>query len=68
MPGLDYPFVYVCSTCGAETTIERPDAQELHPNPDSFDAHELVLQNRGWMRAPLDGDLYCPDCTDAATA
>ena len=68
MPGLDYPFVYVCSNCEAETTIERSDAQDLHPNPDSFDSHELVLQNRGRMRARLGGDLYCPDCTDAATA
>jgi hypothetical protein len=64
MPGLSYPFVYECSNCDAETTVERSDARDLHTNPDSFNAVEIVLQRRGWLRDDIDGVLFCPDCVE----
>jgi hypothetical protein len=62
MPGLDYPFVYECSNCGAGTTVTREDARGLYPDPDSFNAVEVVLQERGWMRGELKEKLFCPEC------
>jgi hypothetical protein len=67
MPGLDYPFVYECSNCDSETTITRSEARDLHPNPDSLNAHALVLRNRGWMRNELEGLLWCPGCIPSGT-
>lgn len=62
MPGLDYPFAYECSNCGAETTVTREEARGLYPDPDSFNAVEGVLQERGWIRGELEEMLFCPDC------
>jgi len=62
MPGLSYPFVYECSNCGAETTITRTEARDVHPNPDSINAHTLALRARGWMRDEIEGLLWCPNC------
>jgi hypothetical protein len=67
MPGLSYPFVYECTNCGAETTIERADARQLHTNPDSINALEIILQERGWLRDDIKGLLFCPDCAAAET-
>ena len=67
MAGLTYPFVYECSNCGAETTITRTDSREVHPNPDSTNAHILVLRARSWMRDELEGLLWCPDCIPSDT-
>jgi len=63
MPGLSYPFVYECTNCGRETTIERSDARDLHPNPDDLNSHALVLRARGWLQDEIDGFLWCPDCS-----
>lgn len=63
MPGLSYPFVYECSNCGTETTVTRTDARDYYPNPDSFNAVEVVLEQRGWVRGELEELLFCPDCT-----
>jgi hypothetical protein len=62
MPGLDYPFVFECSNCDEQTIIERADALDLHPDPDSFEAIHLTLENRGWLRGELDHMIWCPDC------
>jgi hypothetical protein len=62
MPDLSYPFVYECSGCEAEITVSREDARGLYPDPDSFNAVEVVLQERGWMRGEQDEMLFCPDC------
>jgi hypothetical protein len=61
MPDLSYPFVYECSSCDNETTVEQSDARDLHPNPDSLDAVDFVLEQRGWMQLPI-GRIYCPKC------
>ena len=34
MPGLAYPFVFVCSSCGARVTVTRAEAADLWPDPD----------------------------------
>ena len=57
MPGLSYPFVYECSNCDRETTVTREDARGLYPDPDSFNAVEVVLQERGWARGARSVDL-----------
>lgn len=44
MPGLSYPFRYVCFQCGETTTITRSDADEVHSNPDTSKARQMVLQ------------------------
>lgn len=67
MPGLSYPFVFECSNCDAETTVTREDARGLYPNADSVNALDVVLEQRGWMRGELDRELFCPDCTGAAS-
>lgn len=67
MPGLSYPFVYECSNCEAETTVKRSDARDLHTNPDSMNAVEIVLQQRGWLRDEIKGVLFCPDCVNVET-
>jgi hypothetical protein len=54
MPGLSYPFVYECSSCGTETTVTREDARGLYPDPDSPNAVDIVLQERGWMRGKME--------------
>ena len=65
MPGPDYPFDFVCAGCGKEITVEQSDARDLAPNPDSTDAVEIVLEQRGWLQNDIDGRLFCPDCTGA---
>jgi len=67
MAGLDYPFHYVCSNCDNVTTITRTQAHDVHINPDSINAHILVLRTRGWMRDELEGLLWCPDCIPSGT-
>lgn len=62
MPGLSYPFVHECSGCGNEATVTREDARGLYPDPDSFNAVEVVLQERGWMRGEVEEMLLCPEC------
>lgn len=62
MPGLTYPFVYKCSNCDNVATITRSEAQDVHPNPDSINAHALVLRTRGWMQDEIGALLWCPDC------
>jgi len=64
MPGLSYPFVYECTECGEETTITRTEARDLAVNPDSFDAVEIVLQGRGWLRGEINDLLWCPSCAE----
>jgi hypothetical protein len=62
MPGLSYPFVYECSGCGNETTVTRDDARGLYPDPDSLNAVDVVLEQRGWMRDEIEELLFCPEC------
>ncbi|WP_103028699.1 hypothetical protein [Salinibacter altiplanensis] len=64
MPGLDYPFDFVCAGCDKEITVERNDARDLTPNPDSVSAIEIVLEQWRWLQDDVDGRLFCPDCTD----
>ena len=68
MPGLSYPFVYECSNCDRETTVTREDARGLYPDPDSFNAVEVVLQEWGWMHGELDQSIFCPDCVGGTSA
>jgi len=68
MPGLSYPFVYECSNCERETTVTRADARGLYPDPDSFNAVEVVLEQRGWMRGELEQSFFCPDCIGGTPA
>lgn len=65
MSGLSYPFIYECSNCERETTIERADALDLSTNPDSINALEIILRRRGWLRDDIKGLLFCPECTGA---
>lgn len=61
MPGLSYPFAFKCDECGAEATVTRAEARNLHPNPDSLTAVDEVLQQkRGWTKGTW--GAYCPDC------
>jgi len=64
MPGLSYPFVYECTNCGAKTTITRTEARDLAVNPDSINALEIVLQQRGWLRDETEGLLWCSSCAE----
>ena len=68
MPNLSYPFAYECSNCGAETTVTREDARGLYPDPDSVNAAKVVLQERGWMRGEIEGQLFCPGCAGPEAA
>jgi len=68
MPGLSYPFVYECSGCGNETTVTREDARGYYPDPDSLNAVDVVLKQRGWMRGEGEDVLFCPKCTEGASA
>lgn len=65
MPRLSYPVVFECAGCSRETTVTRDTARSLYPDPDSSNAPEVVLQERGWMEGP-GGNLYCPDCGRSA--
>ena len=62
MPGLDYPFDFECSNCKSETTVHRPDARDVHPDPDSLHAIDMVLEDRGWTRDGIDQLIFCPSC------
>jgi len=68
MPGLSYPFVYECSGCGNETTVTREDARGLYPDPDSLNAAEVVLEQRGWMHGGFDRSIFCPECIGGTSA
>ena len=59
---LSSPFVYECSGCGNETTVTREDARGLYPDPDSLNAAEVVLEQRGWMRGEIEELVFCPKC------
>lgn len=37
--------------------------RNLHTNPDSLNAVEIILQKRRWTRDNVEGLLWCPDCT-----
>lgn len=62
MPGLSSPFVHECSGCGNETTVTREDARGYYPDPDSLNAVDVVLEQRGWMQGEVEEMLLCPDC------
>lgn len=62
MPSLDYPFDYECSNCEREAVVTREEARGLYPDPDSINAPEVVLQERGWVQGEGDDLLYCPNC------
>lgn len=65
MPDVSYPSTYECSGCTDGLTVTREDARGLYPDPDSPNAPEVVLQERGWFKGP-NGELYCPDCGKSA--
>lgn len=61
MPGLSYPFFFSCSSCGTRVEVTRSQALDLHPNPDSHNAVDMVLtQEHGWTKDH--SMVYCPDC------
>ena len=63
MPGLTYPFVFECESCGTEATVTRAEARDLHTNPDSLTAVDMVLeQKKGWAQSRA--GAYCPDCIE----
>jgi hypothetical protein len=66
MANLDYPFVFKCVNCEQETTVERADARGQKPDPDSYDAIGVILQERGWRRGNLEGMIFCPTCARKA--
>jgi len=68
MTGLSYPFVYECSGCGNETTVTREGARGLYPDPDSPNALNVVLEQRGWMRGEIEELLFCPECAGGTSA
>lgn len=63
MPDLSYPFVYECANCDREAIVTRAEVRTLNVNPDSFNAVEIILQQRGWMRDDAKGTLWCPNCS-----
>jgi len=60
MPGLSYPYLFQCFDCGERMTIKRSDASDLYDDPDSYNALNTVLKERGWVQA-FNG-VFCPDC------
>jgi hypothetical protein len=42
--------------------VTREDARGLYPDPDSSNAAEVVLEQRGWMRDEVEEMLLCPEC------
>jgi hypothetical protein len=61
VPGLSYPFVFACESCGTEVEVTRAEARDLSSNPDSLDAVDVVLrQEHRWMKDHR--GAYCPDC------
>ena len=63
MPGLSYPFTYVCLQCSEEVTVARSDVEDIQKDPDTSGARQFVLRQRGWRIDDTDG-LLCPDCTE----
>lgn len=59
---LSSPFVDECSGCGNETAVTREDARGYYPDPDSLNAVDAVLEQRGWMRGEVEEMLFCPEC------
>ena len=68
MPSPSYPFAYKRSNCDQETNITRTDASGLYPDPNSSNAVEVVLEQRGRMRGELERSLFCPDCIAGTSA
>lgn len=64
MPGLRYPYEFQCKACGERTVVKRSDARDLHDDPDSFEAIDVVLKQRGWAQK-FEG-IFCPDCSGKA--
>ena len=61
VPGLFYPFVFTCESCGTEVKVTRAEARDLSSNPDSLDAVDMALrQEHRWMKDRR--GTYCPDC------
>ena len=61
MPGLSYPFVFECDSCGAEATVTRSQARDLFVTPDSLDAvDEVLIQVHGWTKDRR--GVWCKDC------
>ena len=61
-PASRTPFVHECSSCGSETTVTREDARGPYPDPNSLNAVDVVLEQRGWMRGEVEEVLLCPEC------
>jgi hypothetical protein len=64
MSGLSYPFKFECSACEEETIVTRDQARYRYPDPESTNAPDVVLEQRGWVQGASD-ELYCPDCAIA---
>lgn len=66
MPGLPYPFVFECSNCDNEITVDRDAVREVfqffEPDFDSLDTVNAVLHQRGWLRDEIDHLIFCPEC------
>ena len=63
MPGLSYPFTYVCLQCREEVTVARSDVEDIQKDPDTSGARQFVLRQWGWRIDDTDG-LLCPDCVE----
>lgn len=66
MPSPAYPVNYECSGCDRESVVERSDARGLYSDPDSANAPEVVLEQRGWVQGDADGMCFCPNCAVAS--
>lgn len=67
MPSPAYPVKYECSGCDRESVVERSDARGLYSDPDSVNAPQVVLEQRGWMQGDVNGGMrFCPDCAVAS--
>jgi hypothetical protein len=42
--------------------VTRGDARGLYPDPDSLNAVDVVLEQRGRMQGEVEEMLLCPDC------
>lgn len=68
MSGPSYPFVYECSGCDRETTVERSDVRGLYFDPDSPHGPEVVMEKRGWVQGESEKSIFCPKCAVAGGA
>jgi hypothetical protein len=61
MPGLSYPFVFECDSCGVEVEVTRDQATYMYPDPDNVDAVDVVLEQvHGWTKDYR--GAWCSDC------